>query len=162
MLPIIGVLMEQGLSLLANAVMAKGKEVVEDKLGIKLPEGTKPLTGAEVAEMKKAEYAHEEWLIEAGLRRDELEARVEAAAQENVTGRWKADMSSDSWMSKNIRPMTLAAILTGYFIFAGMSAFGYNANESYVSLLGQWGMLIMSFYFGGRTLEKIMEMRAKK
>jgi len=65
-------------------------------------------------------------------------------------------------MSKNIRPMTLAAILTGYFIFAGMSAFGYNANESYVSLLGQWGMLIMSFYFGGRTLEKIMEMRAKK
>jgi hypothetical protein len=42
-----------------------------------------------------------------------------------------------------------------------MSAFGYNANESYVSLLGQWGMLIMSFYFGGRTLEKIMEMRKK-
>jgi hypothetical protein len=42
-----------------------------------------------------------------------------------------------------------------------MSAFGYNANESYVALLGQWGMLIMSFYFGGRTLEKIMEMRSK-
>jgi hypothetical protein len=42
-----------------------------------------------------------------------------------------------------------------------MSAFGHNANESYVALLGQWGMLIMSFYFGGRTLEKIMEMRKK-
>lgn len=82
--------------------------------------------------------------------------------QNNLTDRLKADMASDSWMSKNIRPMTLAAILAGYFIFAAMSAFGYNANESYVSLLGQWGMLIMSFYFGGRTLEKIMEMRAKK
>ena len=82
--------------------------------------------------------------------------------QSNITDRLKADMSSDSWMSKNVRPMTLAAILVGYFIFAGMSAFGYDANESYVSLLGQWGMLIMSFYFGGRTLEKIMEMRAKK
>lgn len=82
--------------------------------------------------------------------------------QNNLTDRLKADMASDSWMSKNIRPMTLAAILAGYFVFAGMSAFGYNANESYVSLLGQWGMLIMSFYFGGRTLEKIMEMRAKK
>ncbi len=82
--------------------------------------------------------------------------------QSNLTDRLKADMSSDSWMSKNVRPMTLAAILVGYFIFAGMSAFGYDANESYVSLLGQWGMLIMSFYFGGRTLEKIMEMRAKK
>lgn len=81
--------------------------------------------------------------------------------QNNLTERLKADMSSDSWMSKNIRPMTLAAILIGYFVFAAMSAFGYNANESYVALLGQWGMLIMSFYFGGRTLEKIMEMRSK-
>jgi hypothetical protein len=81
--------------------------------------------------------------------------------QNNLTDRLKADMSSDSWMSKNIRPMTLAAILIGYFVFAAMSAFGYNANESYVALLGQWGMLIMSFYFGGRTLEKIMEMRSK-
>jgi hypothetical protein len=82
--------------------------------------------------------------------------------QNNLTDRLKADMSSDSWWSKNIRPLTLAFILLGYFVFAMMSAFGYNANESYVALLGQWGMLIMSFYFGGRTLEKIMEMRAKK
>jgi hypothetical protein len=43
-----------------------------------------------------------------------------------------------------------------------MSAFGKNANEAYVELLGQWGMLIMSFYFGGRTLEKIADMRSKK
>jgi hypothetical protein len=81
--------------------------------------------------------------------------------QSNLTDRLKADMASDSWLSKNIRPMTLGAILVGYFTFAMMSAFGHNANESYVSLLGQWGMLIMSFYFGGRTLEKIMEMRKK-
>jgi len=43
-----------------------------------------------------------------------------------------------------------------------MSAYGHNANQAYVELLGQWGMLIMSFYFGGRTLEKIMDMRSKK
>lgn len=82
--------------------------------------------------------------------------------QNNLTERLKADMGSDSWLSKNIRPMTLIAILSGYFIFAGMSAFGYNANYAYVELLGQWGMLIMSFYFGGRTLEKIMDMRKDK
>ena len=70
-----------------------------------------------------------------------------------------ADMNSDSWLSKNIRPMTLIAILVGYFIFAMMSAFDMNTNEKYVELLGQWGMLIMSFYFGGRTLEKIIDMR---
>ena len=54
------------------------------------------------------------------------------------------------------------AIFVGYFLFAFMSAFGYDANESYVTLLGQWGMLIMSAYFGGKTLENIVEMRTKK
>ena len=82
--------------------------------------------------------------------------------QNNLTARHEADMKSDSWLSKNIRPMTLIFILAGYFTFAMMSAFGKDTNESYVQLLGQWGMLIMSFYFGGRTLEKIIDMRAKK
>ena len=87
---------------------------------------------------------------------------ADVAEAHELTERLKADMASDSWLSKNIRPMTLIAILAGYFIFAFMSAFGKNANESYVQLLGQWGMLIMSFYFGGRTLEKIMDMKQKK
>lgn len=82
--------------------------------------------------------------------------------QNNLTARHSADMNSDSWLSKNIRPMTLIAILVGYFTFAMMSAFNYNTNQAYVELLGQWGMLIMSFYFGGRTLEKIIDMKAKK
>ena len=43
-----------------------------------------------------------------------------------------------------------------------MSAFDLDTNKAYVELLGQWGMLIMSFYFGGRTLEKIMDMKAKE
>ncbi len=81
--------------------------------------------------------------------------------QQELTKRQEADMMSDSWLSKNIRPMTLIAILTGYFMFALMSAFGMNAHQAYVELLGQWGMLIMSFYFGGRTLEKIMDMKTK-
>lgn len=82
--------------------------------------------------------------------------------QNNLTDRHEADMSSDSWLSKNIRPLTLVAIFTGYFTFGIMDANGIKANESYVQLLGQWGMLVMSFYFGGRTLEKIMEMEGKK
>jgi uncharacterized membrane protein (DUF106 family) len=91
-------------------------------------------------------------------------AKMQADMAENkeLTARLQADMSSDSWLSKNIRPMTLIFILCAYFLFAMMSAFGNNANEKYVELLGQWGMLIMSFYFGGRTLEKIMDMKAKE
>jgi uncharacterized membrane protein (DUF106 family) len=90
----------------------------------------------------------------AELNADNIEAQ-------ELTKRQSADMASDSWLSKNIRPMTLIFILGGYFVFAMMSAFGNNANEKYVELLGQWGMLVMSFYFGGRTLEKIMDMKVK-
>ena len=82
--------------------------------------------------------------------------------QDNVTGRWTADMASDSWLSKNIRPLSLIAIFSGYFTFAMMSAYGYNANEAYVTLLGNWGMLIFGAYFGSRSLEKITELRTRK
>ena len=87
---------------------------------------------------------------------------ADVSEQHELTDRLKADMGSDSWLSKNIRPMTLIAILVGYFVFAMMSAFDKDTNERYVELLGQWGMLIMSFYFGGRTLEKIMDMKRDK
>ena len=86
---------------------------------------------------------------------------ADIAEGKELTTRLQADMASDSWLSKNIRPMTLIAILAGYFVFAFMSAFNMDTNEKYVSLLGEWGMLIMSFYFGGRTLEKIIDMRSK-
>jgi len=82
--------------------------------------------------------------------------------QDNISQRWVADMSSDSWLSKNIRPLALAAIFVAYFLFTMMSAFGYNAQESYVQLLGQWGQIIFLAYFGGRTVEKLADMRSKK
>lgn len=90
-------------------------------------------------------------------------AKMQADMQEQgeLTKRQENDMRSDSWLSKNIRPMTLIAILTGYFVFAMLSAFDIETNSKYVELLGQWGMLIMSFYFGGRTLEKIIDMKSK-
>ena len=90
-------------------------------------------------------------------------AKMQADMQEQgeLTKRQENDMRSDSWLSKNIRPMTLIAILSGYFTFAMMSAFDIETNKAYVELLGQWGMLIMSFYFGGRTLEKIVDMKSK-
>ena len=86
---------------------------------------------------------------------------ADTAEQQELTARLQADMTSDSWLSKNIRPMTLVFILVVYTSFAGLSAADIEVNNNYVELLGQWGMLIMSFYFGGRTLEKIMDMKAK-
>ena len=88
----------------------------------------------------------------AELNADNIEAQ-------ELTKRLEADMRSDSWLSKNIRPMTLIFILLIYTIFGFMSAWDLEVNGPYVELLGQWGMLIMSFYFGGRTIEKIMNMK---
>jgi hypothetical protein len=84
------------------------------------------------------------------------------AEQENITDRWRSDMGSDSWLSKNIRPMALIAIFVAFFLFTMMSAFGYNAQESYVQLLGQWGQIIFLAYFGGRTVEKLADMKMGK
>lgn len=170
MIPIVasllGTLAQNGLGLLSSALQAKGKEVVENALGVKISDNPSP---EEVSKLRQLQYDHEERLIELGIMKAQAELeelKVFALASQNednnVTDRWKADMSSDSWLSKNIRPMSLVAIFVGYFIFAMMSAFGLNANESYVQLLGQWGMLIMGAYFGGRTIEKLADMRSRK
>ena len=81
---------------------------------------------------------------------------------QELTKRLQADMASDSWLSKNIRPLTLIFILMAYTGFAIASMFGFETRNNYVELLGNWGMVVMSFYFGGRSAEKIMDMRNKK
>jgi hypothetical protein len=170
MIPIVasllGTLASSGLGLLSSAIQAKGKEVVENALGVKISDNPSP---EEVSKLRQLQFDHEERLLELGIMKvqaelEELKVFALASQNEdnNVTDRWKADMGSDSWLSKNIRPMSLVAIFVGYFIFAMMSAFGLNANESYVQLLGQWGMLIMGAYFGGRTIEKLADMRSRK
>jgi len=162
---LLGTLAENGLGLLSSAIQAKGKEVVENTLGVKIPDAPTP---EDVAKLRQLQFDHEEKLLALGIEKAKMELEemkvLATAAQndaDNITDRWQADMNSDSWLSKNIRPMSLIAIFLGYFLFAMMSAYGLNANESYVTLLGNWGMLIMGAYFGGRTVEKLAEMRKK-
>jgi len=169
MIPIVasllGTLAQNGLGLLSSAIQAKGTEVVEKTLGAKISDNPSP---DEVSKLRQLQYDHEERLLELGIEKarieqEELAALLKAQAnqEDNVSKRWQADMSSDSWLSKNIRPGTLIYILTAYLLFAGLSAAGIEVNEAYVALLGQWGMLVMTAYFGGRTVEKVMEMRKK-
>jgi uncharacterized membrane protein (DUF106 family) len=101
-------------------------------------------------------------LMEMAQRGELAQLQADTNEQDNLTRRAEADMYSDSWLSKNIRPMTLIFILMAYTVFGLMSAWDIEVNQAYVELLGQWGMLIMSFYFGGRTLEKILAMKEKK
>jgi len=82
---------------------------------------------------------------------------ADVAEAHELTERLKADMVSDSWLSKNIRPMVLIFILLAYTGFAIASMFDLETRGNYVELLGNWGMVVMSFYFGGRTFEKIAD-----
>jgi uncharacterized membrane protein (DUF106 family) len=101
-------------------------------------------------------------LLEMQQNGDLAQLNADVTEQHELTERLKADMGSDSWLSKNIRPMTLVFILLTYTAFGLMSAWEIEVNNNYVELLGTWGMVIMSFYFGGRTMEKIVDMRKKQ
>jgi hypothetical protein len=127
------------------AIMSIGEKVLDKVL---------PDPAAKAAALAELEKIKSEGRL-AELNADNIEAQ-------ELTKRQEADMKSDSWLSKNIRPMTLVFILITYTAFGLMSAWDLEVNNNYVELLGQWGMLIMSFYFGGRTLEKIMDMKAKQ
>lgn len=87
------------------------------------------------------------------------ESELYKTEQTNISDRWKADAATGSWLAQNIRPLTLAYILSAYLGLALLDGFGVKVAEAYVTLLGQWGMLVMSAYFGGRTLEKIMNIK---
>jgi hypothetical protein len=167
MIPIVasllGTLAQNGLGLLSSAIQAKGKEVVENALGVKISDNPSP---ADVEKLRQLQFDHEERLLELGIEKarieqEELKALLAAQANQenNISDRWKADMSSDSWLSKNVRPMTLVYILTAYLLFALLDGAGYKISETYITLLGQWGLIVMTAYFGGRTVEKVMEMR---
>lgn len=150
--PLVKELLEKGLTTLAGAVANKGKEYVEDKLGVQLDT-------VDSIQLKQIEFDHAEELQRMALEGRKLDAELEKVAQEAVTARWEADLHSDSWLSKNIRPSVLIYLLVSYTVLSLLSAFGLNVNESYIALLGQWGMLVMSAYFAGRSIEKIMNVR---
>jgi hypothetical protein len=154
MLPVVATLLSNGLSLIANAVIAKGQDVVEKELGVKIDT-------ASSATLRELEMKHEEFLINASVRKQEMDMEAEKAAQAAVTDRWKADMLSDSWLSKNIRPLVLIYLLGAYTVFSIGSGVDFQITQAYVELLAQMLMLVMGAYFAGRTIEKIVDMREK-
>ncbi len=153
MLPIVAQLLASGLGLIGNAVIAKGKEAIEQKIGIKLPDGEKPLDPATVVALKQAEMQHEQWLIEAGIRKMTLEIKAEETAQTAVTDRWKSDMMSDSWLSKNIRPLTLAYLTIIISLMAFASQW-LRVELAWIDLLKTAYLAVLTAYFIGRTVEK--------
>ena len=93
---------------------------------------------------------------EAQLKQDLMILLATTATQleQEVTKRAQADMGSDSWLSKNIRPLIMVYLLVVFSAFAVASA-SLNINTIYVDLLQDMLMMAFGFYFAGRTFEKI-------
>lgn len=89
----------------------------------------------------------------------DAETRLQTVVEGELTKRHQADMASDSWLAKNVRPMTLAAVIGLFVILAILNGFwGMNISEKLISILESWGMIVFSFYFGSRGLEKMVSM----
>ena len=98
--------------------------------------------------------------------KNEIEKAIldhEIEIQKNVTERWKADSSSDSWLSKNVRPLVLVFLVVStvlmIFIEAGVIAFEVKA--SWIDLLQLVLITVIGAYFGGRSLEKVKKPHEK-
>jgi hypothetical protein len=86
----------------------------------------------------------------------ELIANYEVEMEKNITSRWKADMNSDSWLSKNVRPLVLIflVVCTMLLIFIDAGKLQFNVKDSYIDLLQLVLITVIGAYFGGRSFEK--------
>jgi len=85
------------------------------------------------------------------------ELRYDMLEMQETTKRWTADMSSDSWLSKNIRPLSLAFLTLTLFIYIVLdsSLEGFKINSNWIDLLSSLLLLVYGGYFGARSAEKI-------
>ena len=95
--------------------------------------------------------------LEAKRKIKELVANYEIEMEKNITSRWEADLKSDSWLSKNVRPVVLIFLIvcTMLLIFIDAGAINFEVKSSWVDLLQLVLITVIGAYFGGRSLEKV-------
>tara|TARA_R110002049_G_scaffold295657_1_gene483146 strand:+ start:1077 stop:1463 length:387 start_codon:yes stop_codon:yes gene_type:complete len=102
-------------------------------------------------------HTSEEERMAAEQKIKQLIADYEVEMEKNITSRWEADLKSDSWLSKNVRPMVLIFLIvcTMLLIFIDAGAIKFNVKDSYIDLLQLVLITVIGAYFGGRSFEKV-------
>jgi hypothetical protein len=116
------------------------------------------ITGGKVSDILNAIGSSKELTaVEKEMLVRELEQDV--IEMQEISKRWDSDMSSDSWLSKNIRPLSLAFLTLSLFLYVILdsSLNSFKIDSQWISLLGNLLMLVYGGYFGARTLEKIRQ-----
>ena len=101
-------------------------------------------------------HTSEEEKLEAAQKVKELVSNYEVEMEKQITDRWKSDMASDSWLSKNVRPMVLIFLVvsTVLMIFIDAGAISFDVEPKWTDLLQLVLITVIGAYFGGRSLEK--------
>ena len=94
--------------------------------------------------------------LEAKRKMEELIKNHEAKMEQNITDRWSADMNSDSWLSKNVRPLVLIFLVvsTVLMIFIDAGTIAFEVEPKWTDLLQLVLITVIGAYFGGRSIEK--------
>ena len=102
-------------------------------------------------------HTSDEEKLAAELKVKELVSQYETQMEKEITSRWQADMKSDSWLSKNIRPLVLAflVISTVLLIFIDAGAINFVVEQKWTDLLQLVLITVIGAYFGGRSFEKV-------
>ena len=102
-------------------------------------------------------HTSEEEKLEAERKIKEVIANYEVEMEKNITSRWEADLKSDSWLSKNVRPLVLVFLIvcTMLLIFIDAGALSFEVKSTWVDLLQLVLITVIGAYFGGRSLEKV-------
>ena len=101
-------------------------------------------------------HTSKEETLAAEAKIQELIANHRAKMEQNITDRWSADMNSDSWLSKNVRPLVLVFLVvsTVLMIFIDAGVLQFTVEEKWTDLLQLVLITVIGAYFGGRTMEK--------
>ena len=102
-------------------------------------------------------HTSKEEKLEAERKIKELVANHQIEMEKNITSRWEADLKSDSWLSKNVRPLVLIFLIicTMLLIFIDAGTINFEVKSSWVDLLQLVLITVIGAYFGGRSLEKV-------
>ena len=102
-------------------------------------------------------HTSKEEKLEAEQKIKELVASYQTNLEKEISSRWQADMASDSWLSKNVRPLVLVflVISTVLMIFIDAGMISFNVEAKWTDLLQLVLITVIGAYFGGRSLEKV-------
>jgi uncharacterized protein YacL len=150
--PVLAELFKNGLTMLGNAVQAKGKQVIEEKLGVDLTDNVATQEG--LYKLRAIELEHQEFLISADIERAELALKEQTldnqdrASARDMNTRVN-DSPNASWLSKNI-----AAVIALIIVVTGLLIMYYTPHESVRTAIVGLITMILSFYFGSTSSSK--------